>query len=113
VTHNGTGKVRAGDTLAWHDLQLPLYRVLAARHGWADAELAYFTLPKQADGAALLVASWTDAQIEHAVGKAREIARSILAGEFEINDHYPWNRDDFARICQTAAFAALGAEDGG
>jgi ATP-dependent helicase/nuclease subunit B len=107
-THHKREKLPDVGELEWHDLQLPLYHFLATRskHGiQGDIELAYICLPKQTDGAAVKVAEWTQAHLDHAIERARQIVRDIRAGRFALNPEFDLSFDEFGRICQTAAFA--------
>ena len=99
---------RAARTSArqWNDLQLPLYHHLAAQHGYTGpVQLAYMNLPKKPEQEALVVARWTAADLDDAIGTARDIVRNIRAGRFEMADDFPARyQDDFANICQTRVF---------
>jgi ATP-dependent helicase/nuclease subunit B len=90
----------------WDDLQLPLYRHLAAQHGvTGEVRLAYMNLPKKPEDAALHVARWNPAELDEGIEVAREVVRRIRAGRFEMADAYPGHfQDDFANICQTRVF---------
>ncbi|MBK8261555.1 MAG: PD-(D/E)XK nuclease family protein [Nannocystis sp.] len=90
----------------WDDLQLPLYRHLAAQHGvTGEVRLAYMNLPKKPEDAALHVARWNPAELDDGIEVAREVVRRIRAGRFEMADAYPGHfQDDFANICQTRVF---------
>lgn len=99
---------RAARTSArqWSDLQLPLYHHLASQHGYTGpVQLAYMNLPKKPEQEALVVARWTAADLDDAIGTARDIVRNIRAGRFEMADDFPARyQDDFANICQTRVF---------
>lgn len=90
----------------WSDLQLPLYHHLASQHGYTGpVQLAYMNLPKKPEQEALVVARWTAADLDDAIGTARDIVRNIRAGRFEMADDFPARyQDDFANICQTRVF---------
>ena len=67
-------------------------------------------LPKKPEQEALHVARWTPADLDDAIGTARDIVRNIRAGRFEIGSDFPARyQDDFANICQTRVFG--GADD--
>lgn len=69
------------------DLQLPLYRVLASDIiGERRCGLGYITLPGEGKVAAVL-ASWSDADLDMALVRAREIAGWILESR---RDHSRW-----------------------
>jgi hypothetical protein len=62
-------------------------------------------LPKKPEQEALVVARWTAADLDDAIGTARDIVRNIRAGRFEMADDFPARyQDDFANICQTRVF---------
>lgn len=62
------------------DLQLPLYRVLASDIiGERRCGLGYITLPGEGE-VAVVLASWSDADFDTALARAREIAGWILEG---------------------------------
>ncbi len=94
------GKERYDGT--WIDLQLPLYRHLAAQCGYGgDIQLGYINLPKDVKAVEFCAARWTDEQLEEAIDAAREVVRNIRAGHFMMNDDFNAAFDDFANICQT------------
>jgi hypothetical protein len=103
--HHGRKTLRG--ELAWKNLQLPLYRFLAERHGvTGDVTLGYIVLPKRPDGVELLRAEWSEDQIANALEQARIVVRDIRAGRFEPNPDYRHRYDDFDRICQTMVFGS-------
>jgi ATP-dependent helicase/nuclease subunit B len=106
-----THRAARGSSCQWSDLQLPLYHHLAAQHGYTGVvQLAYMNLPKKPEQEALHVARWTPADLDDAIGTARDIVRNIRAGRFEIASDFPARyQDDFANICQTRVFG--GADD--
>jgi ATP-dependent helicase/nuclease subunit B len=101
-----THRASRSSACQWSDLQLPLYHHLAAQHGFTGSvQLAYMNLPKKPEHEALMVARWTPADLDDAVGTARDIVRNIRAGRFEISTDFPAKyQDDFANICQTRVF---------
>ncbi|MCI0629789.1 MAG: PD-(D/E)XK nuclease family protein [Phycisphaerales bacterium] len=113
-THHGRETFPPDDALEWIDLQLPLYHYLATRSEHkivGEIELAYFCLPKQANGAALKPGQWTARHIENAIDRARQVVRSIRACEFQINTEFDKPFDAFARICQTQVYAEPDLEE--
>jgi len=86
----------------WKDLQLPLYRHIAAKLK-VDSEptLGYITLPKQARDIAFVQAEFTPAQLADADKKANETASKIRRGEFWPEHLEVMHFDDFARICMS------------
>jgi RecB family exonuclease len=97
----------------WVDLQLPLYRRLAAG---LDIEgpvsLAYIALPKDASRVGLLRAEWTDADLAEAEEAARDVVRGIRAETFwPPTDPPPAFSEEFAAICQDGQFGAVLAEE--
>ncbi|UCD73831.1 MAG: PD-(D/E)XK nuclease family protein [Phycisphaerales bacterium] len=112
--HHGRKRVPDDDEMCWVDLQLPLYHHLAGQHGiTGDIELAYIVLPKNAENAGLKPARWNSDHLGSAIETAREVVRNIRAGEFAINEEYHSPYDEFARICQTSAFAEDDGEGAG
>jgi len=110
-TPDRTHKAARSSGRVWDDLQLPLYHHLAAQHGiTGPVQLAYMNLPKKAEQETLHVARWSPADLDDAIGTARDIVRNIRAGRFDMADDYPARFEDaFANICQTRVFG--GAED--
>lgn len=70
----------------WKDLQLPLYRHLAAELGLPEDPsrivLGYFALPRDPDSTGVLSAPWQAADLESADNQARDIIRRVRAGDF-------------------------------
>jgi len=67
----------------WVDLQLPLYRRLAAQLGADDTTvLAIVSLPKATAGIELSAGEWTGDELAEADETARDVVRRIRAGEF-------------------------------
>jgi hypothetical protein len=99
---------------AWQDLQLPLYDHLV-RHSTlgirGDIELGYICLPKQVDSARFIPAKWSRVVLDHAIDTARTVVRGIRAKRFQMNHDFDGRFDDFARICQTAAFIERDGEE--
>lgn len=92
----------------WIDLQLPLYRKLAAALKLDGAvELGYIVLPKHLDVGEHL-ASWTEAELESAEFCAARVVRGVRGGEFwPPASPPPAFSEMFARICQDAQFGGL------
>lgn len=72
----------------WIDLQLPLYRTLAAplasRLGLSgEPALGYFNLPRESSATGVRIASWSREELEEADGLARDVASAVLRGRFE------------------------------
>jgi hypothetical protein len=102
--HSGRAKIPVGDDLAWSDLQLPLYRYLAARSALGvdgAVELGFIVLPRQSNGAKWIASPWEAAHLESAVACACDVVRAIRAGRFERNLNFTSPFDAFARICQS------------
>jgi ATP-dependent helicase/nuclease subunit B len=105
-THTGREQCDGLAPEDWKDLQLPLYHYLAAnsKHSvQGETQLAYICLPRQLDGVALKAAQWTAEHLSQALDVARDVVRMIRAGAFQLNRDFA-GFDDFARICQTAAY---------
>jgi inactivated superfamily I helicase/RecB family exonuclease len=95
---------RSGDD--WHDLQLPLYRHLAAPLGvTGDVRLGYIRLPRDTNQVGALIAEWTADDLAQADDVARDVARRILNGEYwQVLDQPPGTLDEFDPICQEGVF---------
>ncbi len=105
-THHGKKTV---DPETWLDLQLPLYRHLAAQHGYGGCvEVGYIVLPKNVAQTAFLAGQWSEEQFKSAIDKAREVVADIRAARFEMNTNVGSTFDDFANICRANV---LGGED--
>jgi hypothetical protein len=107
-THCGCRRLPPEGPLMWVDLQLPLYHYLARRSGIGldgEIELAYVVLPKREHEVQLIPAPWTEAHLADAIACARDVVHCIRSGKFEMDTAYGSSFDDFARICQTTAFA--------
>lgn len=110
--HHGSKKLASDDELEWTDLQLPLYRYLAARSELridGQVELGFVVLPRQSDGVKWMHAPWSEAQLQSAVRRAQAIVTEIRAGRFPRNLAYISSFDPFARICQSMVLES--AED--
>lgn len=90
----------------WIDLQLPLYRHLAATLGVAgEVGLGYLVLPRESHKATDLMADWSAEDLRSADERAIEIARRILDQEFLPMEEWGLDPyDDFAAICQEGVF---------
>jgi RecB family exonuclease len=99
----------------WIDLQLPLYRHLAAGLGIAGpGELAYIVLPKDTSRVEALRAEWTPEDLAGADQAAAEVIRGVRAGVFwPPVTPPPAFSEAFAAICQDDRFGAILADDDG
>lgn len=87
----------------WIDLQLPLYRDLAAARGiMDDVQLGYINLPKAVADVGLEAAPWTDDDLLAARDVAIEVIRNIRAGVFFPPAAPPRWADDYTAICMDA-----------
>ncbi len=88
----------------WYDLQLPLYRHLAKQ--WkveGDVQLGYVVLPKNLTNVGLLVAEWSETDLQAADRVAMEVIRAVRQQAFWPPEYPPPSfSDDFAGICQDA-----------
>jgi ATP-dependent helicase/DNAse subunit B len=86
----------------WIDLQLPLYRHLAAALGIVGPiRLGYIVLPKDCSSTQFVLAEWDAASLESADECARAVVRGIRAQVFfPPADPPPKFYDDFGPICQ-------------
>jgi ATP-dependent helicase/nuclease subunit B len=87
----------------WIDLQLPLYRHLAAAAGiQGEARLGYIALPKDVTKIGHLPAQWSVAELSEADETARWIIRQVRANCFEpMSQDVKPTWDTFAAICQS------------
>ena len=90
----------------WIDLQLPLYRHLAAQLGVEGrVAMGYVVLPRDAGEVRALMTDWSEDDLSTADRTAREIAGKILDGCFwPPADPPPQYADEFAAICQDDVF---------
>jgi ATP-dependent helicase/DNAse subunit B len=90
----------------WVDLQLPLYRHIAAEKGvTGDVRLGYIVLPKDVEQVGEKLADWTEQELEQADATAKKIAGCVLDQQFwpPVEDP-PFRPTDFAAICQEDVF---------
>jgi hypothetical protein len=93
---------KAGERgLEWIDLQLPLYRLLAAHRGVRErVAVGYVQLPKDLSRVGWEPAAWSDAEMRGAVEIAGQIVRKIRDGVFwPPAAETPRYDDGFASIC--------------
>ncbi|HRP62406.1 MAG TPA: PD-(D/E)XK nuclease family protein [Phycisphaerales bacterium] len=108
--HHGSTKPKD----EWIDLQLPLYRYLAAQTQLeGEIEVGYITLPKDADKVDFLRADWSEELFASAIDAARDVVRRIRAGEFWPPSALAAEFDDFATICQTLVLSSGGSDEAG
>lgn len=108
--HHGSAKPKD----EWIDLQLPLYRYLAAQaHIEGEIEVGYIALPKDAGKVEFLHADWSVEQLASAIDTARDVVRRIRAGEFWPPSAVDAAFDDFATICQTLALSSDDDDEAG
>jgi RecB family exonuclease len=99
----------------WVDLQLPLYRHLAAASRIEGAVgLGYIVLPKHTEQVGMRPAEWTEDELQEADAVARDVAAKVLDQQFwPPADEPPWSADEFAAICQDGVFEKQWAEPTG
>jgi ATP-dependent helicase/nuclease subunit B len=87
---------------AWIDLQLPLYRHLVRSLGIeGPVQLGYITLSKETSRIDVVMADWSDEDLDRADELAFEIVRSVRQEIFwPPADPPPDFSEDFAAICQ-------------
>ena len=91
-------------SLGWIDLQLPLYRTLAAAQiGDAPVQLGYVNLPKALAQTNLYPAEWSDDELGEARDTAVNIVRDIRNGVFWAPNDPPQYADGFEAICMDAS----------
>ena len=87
--------IRKGE---WCDLQLPLYRLLAASLGVGDdTGLAYIAVEKA--GTSIKHADFSSDEIEEAIETARSVIRNIRTGSFTDIGDSPPDKGIFASLC--------------
>ncbi len=99
----------------WVDLQLPLYRHLAAALGLdGPIKLAYIALPKDVRQVGPLWAQWSEADLADADAAAAEVVRKVRAEVFwRPASPPPPFFDDLAAICQDNQLIARIEASGG
>lgn len=90
----------------WVDLQLPLYRHLAAHIcGHDEIQLGYIVLPRDANAVTAQFAEWSIDELADADEAARDVARKVLAEEFWVPLAVPVvSLQEFNAICQVGVF---------
>jgi len=90
----------------WIDLQLPLYRHLAASVGVTGSPLiGYILVSKDQKSIGFSMADWTESELNMADETARNVIRDIRSGVFwPPTDPPPKFSDDLAPICQDFVF---------
>lgn len=89
----------------WIDLQLPLYRHLARPLGVeGPTQLGFLLLPEDSAWTRVELADWNDEELSEADELARQVARGILDQQFWPPSDGGGGYDDWASICQVAAF---------
>ena len=90
----------------WVDLQLPLYRHIAAPLGVEGrVQLGYVVLPKDTKQVGDVLANWSDADLEAADAVAQRVIVAVREERFwpPKSDLSTWF-DDFATVCQEGVF---------
>lgn len=98
----------------WVDLQLPLYRHLAAGMGIdGPVELGYILLPKDVRRTGLEKADWTEHDLAEADAVAAEVIRGVRAEQFwPPADPPPAFSEEFSAICQDGRLGAAMVDEG-
>jgi RecB family exonuclease len=104
---------RAGE---WIDLQLPLYRHLAAGLGISCTKgpvgLGYIVLPKDTSRVGELLAEWTDDDLRSADCAAEEVVRRVRSQTFwPPASPPPEFSEEFSAICLDAQFGEFMGDD--
>ena len=95
----------------WVDLQLPLYRHVAAPLGVSsdvgsgDVELGYIVLPKDTKQVGEVIGEWGEQDLLQADDVAKSVITAVREERFwpPRSDLYTWF-DDYATICQEGVF---------
>ncbi len=75
----------------WIDLQLPLYRLLAAGLGLAgEPELGYAWIAKEEHDTGFFFDEFEPAELDQALAEARRIVKRVRAGDFRANGRAPY-----------------------
>ncbi len=90
----------------WIDLQLPLYRHIARSLGIeGEIGLGYILLPKDTANVRFEAAEWTEAELEEADARARDVIRRIQKNHFWPPAYPPpLYSEDLSAICQDTVF---------
>jgi hypothetical protein len=89
----------------WIDLQLPLYRHLAAQMGLEGTiQLGFIVLPKDTAKTGELIAEWTEEELQAADDKAAEVWQAVVEGKFWEPHPDPRYQNGFELICQQDVF---------
>lgn len=84
----------------WIDLQLPLYRHLAAKlNVTGDVRLGYVLLPRDPAKVGEAMATWSEEELWEADDVARRVIAAVVEEEFYPPTGDPPEYDDFAEIC--------------
>jgi ATP-dependent helicase/DNAse subunit B len=99
---------------AWCDLQLPLYRHLAAELLQGEEPvLGYVCVSSAAHGTDLKEAEWDAADLADADATAREVVRAVKAGEFDEVNELDYEDGSLAAICRLARLAQAQRDEDG
>jgi ATP-dependent helicase/DNAse subunit B len=95
-------KTNAG--IEWHELQLPLYRIMAPHLGIdvdpIEIELGYFNISQKDSETKINIADFGEVLMRQAKDEILRCIRDIRAGKFEPTEQ-PVQYDDYAMILQT------------
>lgn len=95
----------------WRDLQLPLYRHLAAElEPGEDVVLGYVAVPRQPGGVKLLEAGWSPAELAEADAAAAAVVRAVREGRFGSVGERPPAEGVFGALCGVGFLGVDGAE---
>jgi len=95
----------------WIDLQLPLYRHLAAGLGISGpVGLGYIILPKDTAKTGHLLADWTEEELAEADRVAEDVIREVWAEDFtRVATPPPAGFEELSAICMEGQFGAAAA----
>ncbi|MEO1235417.1 MAG: PD-(D/E)XK nuclease family protein [Planctomycetota bacterium] len=82
----------------WVDLQLPLYRALAADHGLPNAEVGYLNLGVGASTSGLFLAGWSDDEYAGALAVRDRVIRELREQKFWPPSDPPMFDDGLRRV---------------
>lgn len=90
----------------WCDLQLPLYRHLAADFGAVgDVQLGYIVLPRDTNSVQALFGEWSSEELAEADEVARDVITDILEERFwKVLPEPSGSLSEFDAICQEGVF---------
>lgn len=101
---------------AWRDLQLPLYRHMAAEliteKKPAKVTLGYITIPKDG-GTQLVEGEWSDADLDRGIDMASDLARQMIQGLWRVRGAEPPDQGAGGALCGVSVILSAATQPGG